>query len=167
MPEGNNGDHHVHAAEHQVEDEEEEVALILHAYAVVDPRTVMIHKVHALLADRAMMRSRWLNDLARITLFRPKLLQIRRCLAAVAQKLLHVAGEALEQLISTLICHINLLPIGAVLLLSSHLLDHFGISRAAGFENDSVKVIEHDVIDQGQSYHDPKQAKVCSNSILE
>ena len=43
MPEGNNGDHHVHAAEHQIEDEEEEVALILHAHAVVDPRTVVIH----------------------------------------------------------------------------------------------------------------------------
>ena len=51
MPKCDNSDHHVHAAEHEIENEEKEVALVFHAHAVVNPGAVMVHQVDALLAD--------------------------------------------------------------------------------------------------------------------
>lgn len=45
--------------EQQIEEKENEVLPIVKPYAVVDPRTVMVHVQHALSALRAMMRPFW------------------------------------------------------------------------------------------------------------
>ena len=64
MPDRNNGHLHVGDADPQVKDEEQEVALIVQANAVVYPWTVMIHTEHTAIADRAVMRPRGFDNVA-------------------------------------------------------------------------------------------------------
>lgn len=51
LPASGIGDHIVDDHEPKIEDVEQEVSLILHADAVVDPGTVMVHHVDTLVAD--------------------------------------------------------------------------------------------------------------------
>ena len=84
VPEGNNGDHHVTTTHHQVKHEKEEIALVLHTDTIIDPRTVVIHKVNAAVADGAVMGSGRFNCLALLAFLRPKLLKLTSGLVAVA-----------------------------------------------------------------------------------
>ena len=99
VPERSDRHHHVHAAHHQVEHEEQEVALVLHAHAIIDPGTVMVHHVDALLADRTVVRSCRLNHLTLVTFLRPELLQLICSLTAVPQELLNMRRQSVKALI--------------------------------------------------------------------
>ena len=64
-------DQHVAGAEGEIGDEEEEVAIVFHSNAVVNPGTMMVHQAHTLLADSAMMRPCWLHSFANGAFFIP------------------------------------------------------------------------------------------------
>jgi hypothetical protein len=86
---------------------------------------VVVHQVDAPLANAAVMRSCWLDKIAAgLALFGPELLELARCLAAVAQKLLHVAGEAHEALILAFLSDVYVLAIGPIFLFLTHFFDH-------------------------------------------
>ena len=117
VPECDDSYHHVHATEHEIENEEKEVALIFHAYTVVNPWAVMVHEIHTLLANGAVVSAGWFDDFARVTFLRPELFQLCRCLATIAKQLLDITRESLKKLIVALVSHINFLPEGTILLL--------------------------------------------------
>ena len=83
VPYAYNRHHHVACSRHQVEHEQQEVPLVLHTDAVVDPGTVMIHEVDTFIANGAVVSACWLDNITFVALFGPKFFQLGRCFAAV------------------------------------------------------------------------------------
>ena len=85
VPERTDRNHHIHATDHQVEDKEQEVPLILHTNAVIDPRAMMVHHINALLTDAAVVGACRFDHVTGFASFRPKLFQLWHSFAAIAQ----------------------------------------------------------------------------------
>ena len=64
LPDADDGDEHVGGSDERVEDEKKEIALVLEAHAVVSEQAIVAHLEYALAADRAVVRSRWLELVA-------------------------------------------------------------------------------------------------------
>ena len=90
VPDTGQGYDHECCAAHEVETEEEEVALVVQADAVVDPGTVVVHHEDTLVADAAMMRTHGLNVVALVALFSPKLVQLTHCFVPITKQPLYI-----------------------------------------------------------------------------
>jgi len=111
VPNRNNGEAVPRRANHQVEDEKEEVAVVFHADAVVDPGTVVIHHEDTPIANSAMMRSGRLYFIALLTLAFPVWPQLVHRLGAVAEGLLDLGRETSESVIILQISFLARLPL--------------------------------------------------------
>ena len=76
MPDRLDSQTHEASTQESIENEQQEISLILHSNAVIDPRTVMIHQENAAIASPTMMRPCWLDGLTLLTLSRPKVLKL-------------------------------------------------------------------------------------------
>jgi hypothetical protein len=90
LPDADDGDEHVSRPNKGIEYEEEEVALVFEADAVVSEQAIVAHLEHARAADRAMVRSRRLELVADLALEIPEASQIAHSLRSVLHKPLHV-----------------------------------------------------------------------------
>ena len=136
---------HVATANCQVQKEEQEVAIVLQSYTIIDPGTVMIHQERASATHFAMVCTRWFDFFTVIASFRPELLQLIRSFASVSQQLLYITSQTFKAAFSVFLFFkyiVNGLAIGTILLLGSHLFDHLKIFRTAWLDDHCPKVIE-------------------------
>ena len=87
------------ATNHQVKDEEQEVAVILHADAIVDPGAVMVNHEDAPSTNSAVVSPCWLKLVALIAHSVPDWLQAVQRFGAVTQRFLYLSGQASEPII--------------------------------------------------------------------
>ena len=90
VPDGGQGDNHEGSSAHEIETEEEEVALVVQADTVVDPGAVMVHHEDTLVADAAMVRTHRLDVFALVALFSPELVQLTHCFAPITKQTLYI-----------------------------------------------------------------------------
>lgn len=156
VPNRNNGEAVPRRANHQVEDEKEEVAVVLHADAVVDPGTVVIHHEDTPIANSAMMRSGRLYFIALLTLAFPVWPQLVHRLGAVAEGLLDLGRETSESVIILQISFLARLPLFK---LEPQFLNQLDFRGPVSEDKRSHGMVEHNIEAQNRADHKPEHAK--------
>ena len=124
---------------------------------------MVIHKVDAALADRAVMRACWLDHLTAVAHLWPKLFKLFHCFAPVPEKLFDIAREALEAIV---IFKGNFLSCGPIFLLLPQLFYISRVLRATWLDEHCKHVVEDSVVCKGESNYDPYDAEESSYTVL-
>ena len=81
-----------------IADKKKEVAIVVLTEAIVYPRTMMIHRKHALIAHLAVRGAGWLNLIANLASSLPYLFQILARLVPILHHRLNLSRNAFEPL---------------------------------------------------------------------
>lgn len=102
VPDANYGERVPDGAKGQIGDEKQEVAIVILAEAIVDPRAVVVHGKDALVAHLAVRGSRWLDFVANLARPRPNPFQVFRRFVSVLHHSLYLARNTFEPLFAVL-----------------------------------------------------------------
>jgi len=164
IPNGHDRKNHPATTNHEVEDKEQEVPVVLHAEAVIDPGTVVVHHEHTPIAHSAVVRPTRLNLLTLIAVSLPDRPQLIQCLGPIAESLLDLFGETLKAVTRF---EIRFLPRLPVFVHKPQFLNLSQLDWPSRFNRERQKMIEDHIETQDSANEHPQNRKWDSESLVQ